>query len=377
MSNPPTPSLLPGPQPGAATHRNPYLPPGQEEATANDHVAMLRPWRNRLHHDFYVVLAAVAESHERFRGRFRDPNVVLEQGQLITVTGARGTGKSALLHRFAGLLAYSSPKYSRGDPADVSGGLPGRLDGQMPLIADLSEAHALNVVPQDATPLDEGRTKEQNIYEAVIADLKSQRKLTEAEADRLRTDAIIIDQRCRADVPRGYEKLADALEDKNAVLVVLLPPIDKVGELNFYLRMARKRLVFMAESVALADRADLASMVKGMHYSAFTHLRTGMLTAADIRRFIAARQNRAAQDGRPWVTVTDEVIEQLCVRFAGQTVEQLRGALCELCHVAITGSGVVDIALYREYSRQEFFLASAMRRVRRDGGRKGPKGTKG
>ncbi|GLW91251.1 ATP-binding protein [Actinokineospora globicatena] len=103
---------------------------------------------------------------------------------------------------------------------------------------------------------------------------------------RERIDAVCRQLAARFDVssddPRQVLDEIDAVLPDDALLVVLLPPVELPAELRWYAGAARERMILFTESSHLREAPDDV-----------TTLPLGSLTPGDVDRFVTARLNAA------------------------------------------------------------------------------------
>jgi energy-coupling factor transporter ATP-binding protein EcfA2 len=228
---------------------NPFLVPGWEESPLRP----LCPWRYESHDELYVDVNHTLAAFQEYTRRMAAVENLREDGRLVLVTGESGCGKTALINRCARWTRDRlTERGLRGVVVDLTrDGSRQSVEERMGLVAArlLDElAHSALLAPEALASLDSVRPS------------------------------------------RLYAGLGNALPD-DVVLIVLLPPADEVvQEVVAYAGLARRRLLFFAESSYLGH-AQVLKVRDSSPVPPIT-LAVGPLNQGDVRRFIEDRLTR-------------------------------------------------------------------------------------
>jgi hypothetical protein len=233
---------------------NPFLVPGWEESPLRP----LCPWRYQAHDELYVDVNHTLAAFQEYTRRMAAVENLREDGRLVLVTGESGCGKTALINRCAHWTRDRlAARGLRGEVVDLTrDGSRQSVEERMSLVAERL--------------LDE-LTHTGLIFPDVLRSLDSVRP------------------------SRLYAALGSVLPD-DVVLIVLLPPADEVvQEVVAYAGLARRKLLFFAESSYL-DHAQVLRVRDSSPVPPIT-LAVGPLNPGDVRRFIEDRLTRNEQRG--------------------------------------------------------------------------------
>lgn len=248
---------------------NPFLIPGHERQPLRP----LRPWAYPEHANYYVPVDGHNQAFDHFLTQVPRSSHLMTDGFFVLVTGAKGCGKSALLHRSVHLLSNNI-----------------RDEADQVAIIDLTADRNLTPAQLCGRLLDEVKH----------AQLLNSSGL--GELDRLTQQP-----------ERFYPYLARALPD-DLVLLLLLPRQDNEDELLRYAHLVRGRLCFFAE-LTTAEPPTLD--VQAPHVV----LHTGNLKGGDVMQFVVDRMSRWKPDHVRHMTA--EAIDVLA-RGSVRTIAQLQ-----------------------------------------------------
>lgn len=293
---------------------NPFLLPNWEHSPMRP----LCPWTYPWHEDFYVSIDNADEAFADFRRGMGDVTNLDVDGRLVLVSGESGCGKTALTNRCAHWLRETlRERGTRGE------------------IIDLTRE---GVSAQRRTVDEHLRIVSGRLCDELIL---RHPDLFSAEA---KTDL----RESRDDPNRFYPYLSGAL-NQAVVVMVLLPPIDTVvGEVLAYAGLARRNLVFFAESAYL-DAQQIRQVERSP--AAGTPpvvLRVGALNPGDVRRFVEDRLTRHKDSGR-YPRISDETIASIAgpLRSVGMLQRILCGVYEDRARRAV-GYEDTDMVNYQE-----------------------------
>lgn len=262
---------------------NPFLVPGWEESPLRP----LCPWRHQAHDKLYVDVNHTLAAFQKYTRRMSAVENLREDGRLVLVTGESGCGKTALINRCAHWTRDQLAGHGvRGEIVDLTrDGSQQSVEERMGLVAErLVDELAHNGVLPPA------------VHEGI-------RGLPPS---------------------RLYAGLGNALP-ADVVLIVLLPPAEVVREVVAYAGLARRRVLFFAES-SYFDHAQI-SRVRESSPEPPVLLSVGPLNPGDVRRFIEDRLDRNRRRGR-YPRISVETMD----RAAGplRSIAQLQRILSEV-----------------------------------------------
>jgi hypothetical protein len=258
---------------------NPFShPPGGRFARPDD---PLRPWAHPPHRHAYVLVDDMVEMYAAFCRNFGDLGNLDDAGHLVLVTGREDHGKSSLL---GGCAAYLQWRGATGAPRRVA------KKGE----SLSAPASRVKVVPLGGLRFETFDDLER--YGEVIGYLTNRSMLFSEPA------------RQAGDAAGGYVALSNDLAEGGHYLVVLLPPIDTIQRLNHYMKFARRRIVFLAESSPallekLAKKAGddprkisawLSRNLADFPDRYFFHMHVGPLKPEDYWRYVREKLRQAS-----------------------------------------------------------------------------------
>lgn len=262
---------------------NPFVVPGWEESPLRP----LCPWRYTAHDEFYVDVNHTLAAFQEYTRRMATAETLREDGRLVLVTGESGCGKTALINRCA--------HWTRGRLAE----------------------HELSGVIVDLTR--DG--SQQSVDERMR--LVTERLLDElAHNGLLSPEALAGFEGVRPG--RVYAGLGNVLPG-NVVLIVLLPPAEVIGEIVAYAGLARRRLLFFAESSYL-DHAQVSRVRESVPEPPIT-LSVGPLNPGDVQRFVEDRLDRHRRRGN-YPRISVETMNKAAMPL--RSIAQLQLILCEV-----------------------------------------------
>jgi hypothetical protein len=296
---------------------NPFVVPGQEAAP----LAPLDPDADPGQERYYVPVDRTEQAFQQFTSQL-SPDELLSRGRLVVVTGQRGCGKTSLINR---------------------------------------------CVRRARTALEE-RT-----ITPLVVDLTGDARVTEPVSDRIRRVCLrLIDElyqrraiedrtlrEIQEEPERAYPYLGGALVPERAVVIVRLPVSEVVRELADYARLARRKLLFFAETsyrAATSYRLDheLAGLPGNPHRpDAPMLLQVGPLEPDDGVKFVRDRFARLVDRGGV-PQLPDATMRR--VRWQDLTVGLLQQLLYEVYQHADRRAEPLDVVSFEQLQERLFHI---------------------
>lgn len=265
---------------------NPFLVPQTGRRSGRP----LCPWVTREHSGYYVPVDSTEVAFDQFKRQVRLDEEPADQGRLVIVFGESGCGKTSLINRCADHLQQTLS-----------------AQGTLGLIVDLTEER-VSSVSVDSRMLE---------VSVLLVNALRERSLLPASqrfGEPASTSALI------------YRQISNALAELSAVLVVLLPPTeDLADELPEYARLARKRIIFFAESSSVDVMRDCLDGIKPAARDEIIVLEVGPLRADDGWMFVQDRLARRTDISGP--TVSQETITRAVEALSPMSVGRLQSLL--------------------------------------------------
>ena len=257
---------------------NPFLIPKREHMPK----AALCPWRWADHTEFYVEVDNYADSLEIFDASFADPALLQENSRLVLVAGDSGCGKSALINHCVHLLAERLPSPLRAVPVDLTREVEDESGHEM--VIDIPKRMSF-------------------IGDKLVKKLAAKNLIGEPVLGTLQG---------LGDRPHElHAELANALDSKenfDVVLLLLLPTMELVQEVEKYAALSGRRVVYFAESLLVRSQAEGLANSRGAEVPPVI-MTVGTLNPGDVGKFVDARFEEARTRG-DFPGLADELIEE-------------------------------------------------------------------
>lgn len=304
---------------------NPYLIPGMERRPNGP----LCPFQHPDHEEFYVPVDHSQTRYVEFTEEIGDSSGLIEDGRLMVAYGREKCGKTALLNRCA--------KYVRDDLV---------RRGKKCAVISLSDESIGSRSVAD---------REKYVFDAVLDDIRKRDLLAASAYNELRDR--------RDDLLRAYRYLSDCLP-ADAVVVVLLPPVELAQELVDYASYVRPKLLLLAESSYVQDIDGTWPAIK----AASTRVEPFRLMVERLRVedgwvFASARQNMESEN-RDYPIVTEETMRLVTDGLKpsiGQLQSLLHGVYREILERRASGDALAFPEMHEvsyEYITDFFLRAS-------------------
>ncbi|GAB2979847.1 hypothetical protein [Saccharothrix stipae] len=267
---------------------NPFALPGWDSTPLRP----LRPWQRPVHREYYVDLANMEAAYTEFQIELSDLSGVLEDGRLVLVTGAPGTGKTALINRCVDWTAkVAGDRGLRSVIVDLSGSLPEDLELSLEDRASQVSDHLFGL----------------------LVDEEALRPAAEAQLARDR------------DVARRFlPRLGNALHPEVLLQVLLPSPNELVDEVIRYARVfSSPKVLYYTESSYL-EPDDVADIVRRLEtWVPPVTLSLQPLGPGDVERFV--RDRLARHHGDRVLGISEGMLDLLA--SLAQTVAMLQRML--------------------------------------------------
>lgn len=302
---------------------NPFTVPDRTPADNRP----LCPWETPAHDALYAPVDHSEDAYNAYVTHLREDPDLRQAGKVALITGPEGCGKTAWMHR----AAHWTRDF-----------LEGRYAPLKVHIVDLTA---------DGRPGDDTPTRVRHVVSRLLDELEFSGDFSAGELEGL-------DKR-REDAATLYPYLSRVLRAKSLALLVLLPPSELVDEVQQYVRLSQRSLLFFCES-SYDSVAHAASSLSASGAKPVAHFEVGTLDESDGWSFVSHRLALAAATGHAVPAIDESTIARFMrTRISGRGRTTIR-------ELQITCEHVLDSAIrahsssitYADFT--EYYAAKAM-----------------